>query len=65
MAKRFSISFDTKEAPGRVKAVWVELGTWFMRDRDVAHVDLRDHPLYPALEAYVLANPSGRANAGN
>lgn len=65
MARRYSISFDTKEAPGRVKAVWVELGSWFMRDKDVAHVDLCNHPLYPKLEQYVLANPSGRAKNGD
>ena len=61
MARRYSISFDTRDAPGRLKAVWVELGTWFMRDTDVARVDLRDHPLYPELERYVLANPSRRS----
>lgn len=66
MAKRYSISFDTQDMPGhrgkpgRVRAVWVELGHWFMGPRDVAHVDLAAHPLYPELEEYVLANPSGR-----
>lgn len=58
MAKRFSISFDTQDTPGRIQAVWVELGVWFMRDKDVANVNLVDHPLYPQLERYVLANPS-------
>lgn len=61
MARKYSISFDTNEAPGRVRAVWVELGHWFMRDKDVARVDLCDHPLYPQLERYVLANPSKKA----
>lgn len=60
MARRYSISFDTLEFPGRVRAVWVELGHWFMKPKDVAHVDLADHPLYPELERYVLANPSSR-----
>jgi hypothetical protein len=60
MARRYSISFDTNDAPGRVKAVWVELGVWFMRERDVAHVNLCEHPLYPQLEEYVKANPSRR-----
>lgn len=63
MARRYSISFDTKDTPGRIRAVWVELGHWWMRDTDVARVDLRDHPLYGELEAYVLANPSGRARS--
>lgn len=58
MAKRYSISFDTQEAPGRVRAVWVELGHWFMKPTNVAAVNLVDHPLYPELERYVLANPS-------
>lgn len=58
MARRFSISFDTNEAPGRIRAVWVELGHWWMKPKDVAHVDLAAHPLYEELEAYVHANPS-------
>jgi len=65
MAKRYSISFDTNEAPGRIRAVWVEIGHWWMKPKDIADVSLRDHPLYPDLEQYVLANPSGRANAGD
>lgn len=60
MARRYSISFDTNDAPGRVRAVWVELGHWFMKPKDIAHVNLCDHPLYPELERYVLANPSGQ-----
>lgn len=57
-AARYSIAFDTLDAPGRVKATWVELGTWYMRDKDKARLDLCDHPLYRQLEQYVLANPS-------
>lgn len=64
MAKRYSISFDTNEAPGRIRAVWVELGHWFMRENQVAHVDLCEHPLYPQLEQYVLANPSRKQHDG-
>lgn len=60
MSKRYSIAFDTKDAPGRVKATWVEIGTWFMRADSIAHIDLHDHPLYSDLEAYVLAHPSGK-----
>jgi hypothetical protein len=60
MARRYSISFDTRETPGRIRAVWVEMGHWFMKSTDTAHVNLRDHPLYPQLEAYVHANPRGR-----
>lgn len=65
MAKRYSISFDTNDAPGRVRAVWVELGYWFMKPGSVANVDLADHPLYPELEQYVLANPSRRPLGGS
>jgi hypothetical protein len=58
MAKRYSISFDTNEAPARIRAVWVELGHWWMRPTDITDISLCDHPLYPQLEQYVLANPS-------
>lgn len=58
MAKRYSISFDTNDAPGRVRAVWVEIGHQWMREGDIADVSLCDHPLYRELEWYVLANPS-------
>jgi hypothetical protein len=58
MARRYSISFDTNDAPGRVRAVWVEIGHWFMKPNEVARLDLCDHPLYPELEKYVLNNPS-------
>lgn len=65
MAKRYSISFNTSEAPGKIRAVWVEMGHWFMKDTDIANVGLAAHPLYPELEAYVLANPSGRHSKGD
>lgn len=59
MARRFHIQFDTNDAPGRLKAVWVELGIDFKRaDNKPMRVDLCDHPQYEALERYVLANPS-------
>lgn len=64
MAKRFSISFNTTEFPGRVRAVYVELGYWFMRKGNVAHLDLCEHPLYPELVQYVKANPY-RPKAGD
>lgn len=58
MAKRYSISFNTEDSPGRIRAVWVELGHWWMRGTDTAHLNLCQHPLYPQLERYVHANPS-------
>ena len=61
MAKRYTIAFDTQDASGRVRGTWVELGRWFKRQGDIADISLADHPLYRELEAYVLANPSGKA----
>ncbi|MFA7504266.1 MAG: hypothetical protein WCZ28_06170 [Burkholderiaceae bacterium] len=56
----YCIAFDTKDMAPRIKAVRVDLSTYIMRDMDEkVRVDLCDHPLYPALERYVLANPSG------
>lgn len=56
----FHISFDTKDMPGKIKAVRVTL------DQEIVAVgadktfdiSLAAHPLYPQLEQYVLANPS-------
>lgn len=55
---RFCIAFDTKEMPGKIVAVTVALDTWIMSDSDVANVALADHPLYPKLVQYVMANPA-------
>ena len=55
---RFGIAFDTKEMPGKVVATTVELSKWVMKDSDKVDVSLCEHPLYPALEDYVLKNPS-------
>lgn len=60
MGKKYHISFDTKDMPGRIKAVTVELGIDIMREQSVADISLAAHPLYPQLEQYVLANPSGK-----
>jgi hypothetical protein len=54
----YGISFDTKEMPGRIVAVAVKLSKIFMGPKDSVRVDLVDHPLYPKLEEYVLANPT-------
>lgn len=64
MATRYAVSFDTKDAKGRIKAVWVEMGHFWMKSNDDIRVDLCDHPLYEHLESYVLANPS-RARCGD
>ena len=57
----YCISFDTKDTPNLIKAVRVKLSIHWMRDMDEpVRVDLVDHPLYPALEQYVLANRGNR-----
>jgi hypothetical protein len=54
----YHISFETRDAPGTIKAVRVELGTDIVRDmKSEFRVDLSDDPLYPALCRYVAANP--------
>lgn len=61
MARKYHIDFDTKEYPGRIKSLTVELGMGILRNMDErVRVDLCDHPDYPKLERYVLANPSRR-----
>ena len=52
----FAISFDTKDMPGKIKAVIVTLDVKIMTLDDEVRVDLFSHPLYPRLERYVLAN---------
>lgn len=61
MAKRYYIEFDTLDMPGRIKATTVRLDVDVVRDMNAKmDVSLVDDPLYPKLEAYVLANPSGK-----
>lgn len=56
----FHISFDTLDMPGKIKAVKVSLSVEVfdgVRDADKTfYINLCDHPLYPALVAYVAAN---------
>lgn len=54
----YAISFDTKEMPGKVVGVRVQLDTMIIGTDDKVRVDLSDHPLYEKLEQYVLHNPS-------
>lgn len=54
----YCISFDTKEMPGKIVAVRVELSKHIMTVHDSVNVALAEHPLYPALEQYVLNNPT-------
>jgi hypothetical protein len=54
----FHISFDTKKLDGYIETVKVTIENDVMDSMDKVRVDLCDHPLYPDLERYVLANPS-------
>jgi hypothetical protein len=53
----YCISFETREMPGKIVAVRVQLDTIIMGLDDKVRVDLADHPLYPKLVEYVLNNP--------
>lgn len=54
----YCVSFDTKDMAPRIKAVRVDLSIHVMRDmNEKVRVDLADHPLYPQLYAYCVANP--------
>lgn len=59
MARDYYIAFDTKEAPGLIQATRVSVGTELVRDpaKQFA-INLCEDPLYPALVAYVRANPA-------
>ncbi len=54
----FHIEFQTEDGPGLL-ATRVELRSEYIKEMDATvNVALCDHPLYPKLEQYVLANPS-------
>lgn len=55
---KYGIAFDTKEMPGKVVAVTVELNKAIIGMTENVNVALSKHPLYHHLEAYVKANPS-------
>lgn len=60
MPDRYHIAFDTRDMPGKIKAVFVEIGEE-INDPDSAriyNVALCDHPKYRLLEAYIKENPS-------
>jgi hypothetical protein len=58
MKKKYYIKFDTQEYPGKIKAWSVVLDTEIISDLNKKlPINLREHPLYPALYAYVAANP--------
>lgn len=53
----FHISFNTTGRGGYLKTVKITIENDVMDAMDEARIDLCDHPLYPALQAYVKANP--------
>ena len=58
MRKTYYISFDTKELPGKIKAVSVTLDNEIISDMSKTFsIDLCNHPLYPNLVKYIEANP--------
>ena len=60
---KYYISFDTKEMPGKIIAVTVEIAHELVRDKDKKmNIALCDSPLYPQLVRYVMANPSRKAD---
>lgn len=62
-AEAYYIEFDTNAIPGKLRAVKVALDSEIISDMDKGlRVDLALHPLYPALEKYVLANPSPKGS---
>jgi hypothetical protein len=53
----YCIAFDTKDVPGKIRCVRVQLDTVIIGPDDAVRVDLTDHPLYPRLVDYVMNNP--------
>lgn len=60
-ADTFAIEFFTKEVPGFMTVYEVTLRRRHIpnsqADSTSFRIDLRDHPIYPALQRYVKANP--------
>jgi len=56
----YHLNFDTLDMPGAITCVEIKIRKAVKRDHDVMRVDLADHPLYPALQEYVLMNPRPR-----
>lgn len=57
-ADTFHIEFDTESMPGKIIALGVTLKRDITSDpTKFWRVDLKDHPLYPALCRYCKGNP--------
>lgn len=53
----FHISFETRGHAGYIKTVKVTIEEDVLDAADSVRIDLADHPLYKALQGYVLSNP--------
>lgn len=58
-ADKYYIEFNCAPDGKMIEGYSVALAREFIRDMDTSlRIDLCCHPLYPALEKYVLANPT-------
>lgn len=55
-ANEYHISFNTKDSAGYIKAVKVSISEDVVLLDETVRIDLVDHPLYPALQKYILQN---------
>ncbi|MDP3579152.1 hypothetical protein [Methyloversatilis sp.] len=53
----FLIEFDSKNSAGYIKGVKVTIEADIVDVDESVRIDLADHPLYRALQRYVLNNP--------
>lgn len=59
MTTKYRIAFFTNRIKNKLTAVTVQLNMEVVLNQDEkANIDLVNHPNYPDLEQYVLANPS-------
>lgn len=56
----YCVAFDTRNAAGLVRAVKVTIEITTIDAAESARLDLRDHPLMPYLQRYVLDNLTDR-----
>ena len=60
----FHLNFDTKTYPGKIECVEITIRRHITGDTSKKYnIALRDHPLYRALEQYVLSNPTPKEPA--
>ena len=57
--RKYHIAFDTKNVPGKIEAVSVQLGVDIVGEEANFFINLADDPLYPKLRAYCIANAPG------